>query len=197
MVIWIWLKIIDTPNRWFPTKYNHSCGSFGTLILSHCHIPNCTTLCSAETRTPRQGAGPLRDAWRFMEFFVFFAVGIQYILVGGDWNMTGLCFHLLKISSSQLTFIFLEWDETTNQFFLLWEFNTTRCSLMFSSFSLHDLPTMLRIYFRLVVIFLFTGVCFVVLTALPFWHRQHVQTLHSTAGVRSGGGITSQKETNT
>ena len=37
--IWIWLKIIDTPNRWFPTKYDHSCGSFGTLILSHCHIP--------------------------------------------------------------------------------------------------------------------------------------------------------------
>ena len=38
-IIWVWLKIIDTPNRWFPTEYNHSCGSFGTLILSHCHIP--------------------------------------------------------------------------------------------------------------------------------------------------------------
>ena len=37
--LWIWLKIIDTPNRWFPTKYNHSCGSFGTLILIHCQIP--------------------------------------------------------------------------------------------------------------------------------------------------------------
>ena len=33
--ILIWLKNIDTPNSWFPTKYNHSCGSFGTLILSH------------------------------------------------------------------------------------------------------------------------------------------------------------------
>ena len=28
--MWIWLKIIDTPSRWFPTK--------GTLILSHCHV---------------------------------------------------------------------------------------------------------------------------------------------------------------
>ena len=35
---WIWLKIIDTPNRWFPTKYDHSCGSFGTIILSHCQV---------------------------------------------------------------------------------------------------------------------------------------------------------------
>ena len=34
----VWLKVIDTPNRWFPTKYNNSCGSFGTPILSHCHM---------------------------------------------------------------------------------------------------------------------------------------------------------------
>ena len=37
----IWLKIID-PNRWCPTKYDHSnlghLDSFGTLILSHCHM---------------------------------------------------------------------------------------------------------------------------------------------------------------
>ena len=38
IVKWVWLKIIDTSNRWFPTKYDHSCGSFGTLILSHCQI---------------------------------------------------------------------------------------------------------------------------------------------------------------
>ena len=35
---WVWLKIIDSPNRWFPTKYDHPCGSFGTLILSHCQL---------------------------------------------------------------------------------------------------------------------------------------------------------------
>ena len=36
---WIWLKIIDTPNRWFPTQYHHFFGgSFGRPILSHCHV---------------------------------------------------------------------------------------------------------------------------------------------------------------
>ena len=39
--IWVWLKIVDTPNRWFPTRYDHSYGSFGTLILSRCHIGGC------------------------------------------------------------------------------------------------------------------------------------------------------------
>ena len=38
IIIWVWLKIIETPNRWFPIEYDHSCGSFGILILSHCHI---------------------------------------------------------------------------------------------------------------------------------------------------------------
>ena len=36
-------------------------------------------------------------------------------LVGGDWNMTGLSFHILGISSSQLTNIFQRGGLTTNQ----------------------------------------------------------------------------------
>ena len=38
LINWIWLQTIDTPIRWFPTKYNHSFGSLGTLILSHCQL---------------------------------------------------------------------------------------------------------------------------------------------------------------
>ena len=36
---WVWLKIIDTPNRWFPTKYDHSNLGHGWYPkpLSHCH----------------------------------------------------------------------------------------------------------------------------------------------------------------
>ena len=32
LINWIWLQIFDTPNRWFPTKYDHSFGSLGTLM---------------------------------------------------------------------------------------------------------------------------------------------------------------------
>ena len=37
------------------------------------------------------------------------------ILVGGDWNMTGLFSHIFGMSSSQLTSIFFRGVETTNQ----------------------------------------------------------------------------------
>ena len=36
-------------------------------------------------------------------------------LVGGDWNMKFMTFHILGMSSSQLTFIFFRGVETTNQ----------------------------------------------------------------------------------
>ena len=37
--IWIWLKNIDTPNKWSPTiDITILIWSLGTLILSHCHI---------------------------------------------------------------------------------------------------------------------------------------------------------------
>ena len=63
MIMWIWLKIIDTPNRWFPTKYDHSCGSFGTLILSHCHISTSMDITSTAGLNGRLGAaGAAADA---------------------------------------------------------------------------------------------------------------------------------------
>ena len=40
LIIWDGSKLLILqidPNRWFPAKYDHSCGSFGILILSHCH----------------------------------------------------------------------------------------------------------------------------------------------------------------
>ena len=67
---WVWLKIIDTPNRWFPTKYDHSCGSFGTLILSHCQLIS-------------------RCSFRFVSWLARFCGGSEFritvALVGGSW----------------------------------------------------------------------------------------------------------------
>ena len=58
-LIWIWLKNIDTPNRWFPTKYDHSFVSLGTLILSHCHIE--LAIWVSLSRPNSQGLG---GAWK-------------------------------------------------------------------------------------------------------------------------------------
>ena len=58
-MIWIWLKIIHTLNRWFPTKYHHSCGLFGILILSHCHLSNSSSFTNCQQHpTTRLTASP-------------------------------------------------------------------------------------------------------------------------------------------
>ena len=44
---------------------------------------------------------------------------VYWYLVGGDWNMTFMTFHILGMSTSQLTFILFRGFETTNQILLM------------------------------------------------------------------------------
>ena len=60
---WLWLKIINPQMEGFPTKHDHVCGSFGTLILSHSHLDSSWML----QNVPPKRLGALPNAHHLSE----------------------------------------------------------------------------------------------------------------------------------